>query len=43
MEAVKDITMTEALPTLWGAVQRLAASVEEQAAEIAQLKGGMTA
>jgi hypothetical protein len=41
MEAVKDITMTEALPTLWGAVQRLAAIVEEQAQRLAQLEGGM--
>ena len=41
MEQVKDITMTEALPTLWGAVQKLAAIVEAQAAEIAELKGGV--
>jgi hypothetical protein len=29
LEDVKDITMTEAVPTLWGAVQRLIQSVEE--------------
>jgi hypothetical protein len=39
MEDVKNITMTEALPTLWGAVQKLAAIVELQAVEIAALKG----
>jgi hypothetical protein len=41
MEDVKDITMTEALPTLWGAVQRLAAIVEAQAARIEILEGGL--
>jgi hypothetical protein len=41
MEAVKDITMTEALPTLWGAVQKLANIVEAQAQRIAQLEGGV--
>jgi hypothetical protein len=38
MKDVKDITMTEALPTLWGAVQKLAAVVEAQAQRIAQLE-----
>lgn len=34
----KDITMTEALPTLWGAVQKLITIVEEQKLEIEMLK-----
>jgi hypothetical protein len=43
MNDVKDITMTEALPTLWAAVQRLAAIVDEQAQRIITLEGGNTA
>jgi hypothetical protein len=38
MEGVKDITMTEALPTLWGAVQALLAKVETLENEIVLLK-----
>lgn len=38
MEKVKNITMTEALPTLWGAVQALSAQVEELKYELNQLK-----
>jgi site-specific DNA-cytosine methylase len=39
MENVKNITMTEALPTLWGAVQRLTQIVEEQNERIKELEG----
>ena len=38
MEKVKTITPTEALPTLWGAVQELAKQMEDFKAELNKLK-----
>lgn len=43
MNDVKDITMTEAIPTLWGAVQSLSKTVKEQQKQIAELKERMSA
>jgi hypothetical protein len=43
MEGVKDVTMTEALPTLWGAVQALLAKVETLESEIVLLKAATVA
>ena len=41
MEDVKDITMTEAIPTLWGAVQELMQKVERLERELNTIKGGV--
>ena len=38
LEKVKTITPSEALPTLWGAVQELAKQVENITAELNKLK-----
>lgn len=43
MNDVKDITMTEAIPTLWGAVQSLSKTVKEQQKQIAELKERLSA